>query len=215
MFETLRGGAILDRVRGLNRFVTRGGEPPCEVAVGRDVRFSRLNRIEHGPRSGGNRVEVGDGAHVQGLRIKFQGRGNRVILGEGCRWRGYIIVYGKRLTVRIGARSTCIETYLLSREADLTIGADCMFSRGIEVRTTDVHRIYDRDTGERVNPAGPVVVGDGVWVAADATISKRSVVPDGCVVGAKSFVNRAFDEPHCVIGGVPAKVLRRNVRWER
>ncbi|MGE0784541.1 MAG: acyltransferase [Sandaracinaceae bacterium] len=204
-----------DRVRALNRFVAIGGEPRCEVVVGDGVRFSRLNRIEHDPGAGGHRVEVGDGAHVQGLRIKFHGRGSRVILGAGCRWRGYIIVHGDGRTVRIGARSTAIGVYIVSRGADVTIGEDCMFSRDIEVRSTDVHPIYDRETGRRINPAAAVRIGDRVWVAADATISKGSVIPDGCVVGAKSFVNRAFDEPDCVIAGVPAKVIRKNVRWER
>ena len=90
-----------------------------------------------------------------------------------------------------------------------------MFSREIEVRSTDVHRIFDRATGARVNPPAAVVVGSGVWVAARAFISKGSRIPDGSIVGAKSFVNNAFEEPNVIIAGTPAKVIKTNVRWER
>lgn len=39
---------------------------------------------------------------------------------------------------------------------------------------------------ERLNLAAPVVIGDYVWVGVGALISKGTVIPDDCVVGAKS-----------------------------
>lgn len=36
----------------------------------------------------------------------------------------------------------------------------------------------------------------------------------GSIVGACSLVNREFGE-HCMIAGLPAKVIEQNVDWER
>jgi len=206
---------VLEQVRGLNRVWVRGNRAANTVNGLDHVRLSGLNRIEFDGTSIDNVVELGEGAWLQSLRIRFFGRRSKVILAPNCRWKGYILVYGNGRTVRIGERSTCIETYIVCRDRNVTIGSDCMFSRGIEIRSTDVHPIYDRATNERINPAADVVVGDHVWVAANTTLSKGSVIPDGCVVGAMSFVNRAFDAPNCVIAGSPARVVRDNIRWER
>ena len=35
------------------------------------------------------------------------------------------------------------------------------------------------------------------------------------VVGACSVVGRAFEEGHCVVAGVPAKIVKRGIRWDR
>lgn len=145
----------------------------------------------------------------------FKGNGNRLILGDGVRWTGHILIVGRGRRVEIGPRTTAQGAYILSRGADVTIGADCMLSREIEIRATDVHKIYDRETGAHLNPASPVIVGDRVWIAARAILSKGARVPTGCVVGAASFVNRNFAEPDAVIAGTPARIRRRGIRWER
>lgn len=207
--------SFLDSLRDLNRVWVRGPRQDNTIVGLEQARLSGLNRIEFAPGATRNHIEIGEGAWLQNLRIRVTGRDNRVVIGAGCRWKGYIVVYGKRRQLRIGDRSTCIECFIVCRQRNITIGEDCMFSRQIEIRSTDVHRIFDRETDALINPAADVVVGDGVWIAARAIVSKGSVIPDGCVVGAMSFVNRAFDEPNCVLAGVPARVVRRNIYWQR
>ena len=89
-----------------------------------------------------------------------------------------------------------------------------MFSSGIEIWTGDAHRIYDLDTGERINEEQDVIIGNHVWVGKDVHIHKGTVIPDGCVIGAHSFVAHKFEEPNTIIAGNPAKVIRRNIHWE-
>ena len=45
-------------------------------------------------------------------------------------------------------------------------------------------------------------------------VFKGAYVPDGCVVAAHSLVSKDFDEMNSLIGGIPAKVIRRDISWE-
>jgi acetyltransferase-like isoleucine patch superfamily enzyme len=174
-----------------------------------------VNELSFRPIDQGNRVIIGTNVTISNLKIEFKATDSTLILGNDTKLTGNILIVGKGRTVSIGDRTTAKGVYILCRGADVTIGQDCMFSREIEVRSTDVHKIYDMTSGEHLNPARPVVIGDGVWVAARAFISKGAIVPQGSIVGAASFVNRAFDTPNVIIAGSPAKVVKTNVRWKR
>lgn len=103
---------------------------------------------------------------------------------------------------------------LLGNNRKIHIGKNCMLSIRIWIKTTDQHPIYDLETNERVNAEQDVIIGDNVWIGQDVYVSKGSVIPSGCIVGAKSFVNKVFTQENCVIAGIPAKVVKENVRWE-
>jgi acetyltransferase-like isoleucine patch superfamily enzyme len=51
-----------------------------------------------------------------------------------------------------------------------------------------------------------VTIGNDVWIGNGAII--LTDVAPGTVVGAGAVVNRTFD-PHSVLAGVPARVIRR------
>lgn len=90
-----------------------------------------------------------------------------------------------------------------------------MFSQDIKIATGDGHPIYDLDTGELINANKDVIIKDKVWIGRGVSIHKGAIIPEGCVVGACSFVTKEFTEKNCIIAGVPAKVVKRNIRWER
>lgn len=90
-----------------------------------------------------------------------------------------------------------------------------MFSREIEVRTSDAHSVIDRSSGLRVNAAGNVLIGDHVWVGLRSIINKGARVPSDSIVGAMSFVSAEFEEEGVVIAGTPAKIVKRGITWSR
>lgn len=162
-----------------------------------------------------NRIEIGRNFRHRHLFVVIVGKDNRLIIGDDVAWNGRIEIQGRGIEVRIGNRCDAKGVHMAVRGVGLEIGDDCLFARGVEIRTTDIHKIEDRDTGDVVNPPARVVIGDHVWVGGQVLISKSSAIPDGCVVGARSFVNRPFEEPDCVIAGNPARVVRRNIAWTR
>ena len=139
-----------------------------------------------------------------------------MIVGKKCRIRGMIRVSGNAQTVSIGNFTTFTECYLLAAEnCDIRIGEHCMFSRGIEIRTTDAHSVIDVKTGRRTNTPKSVTIGNHVWIAANVFVSKGVVIADDCIIGAGSVVLKSIEESQCVVAGSPAVPIRRGVTWNR
>lgn len=163
-----------------------------------------------------NSISIRDGVCLNNVDITIKGNNNVLIIEENVRWTGRIIIVGANRTIKIGARTTAQGCYILSRDVDVSVGEDCMFSREIEIRATDVHKIYDAKTKQRINfPKSNVVIGNKVWIGARVMVSKNSIIPDGCIVGACSFVSKAFDVKNCIIAGSPAKMIKEDIYWER
>jgi acetyltransferase-like isoleucine patch superfamily enzyme len=174
-----------------------------------------INHLLFNENSYGNEVTFGSNVVLRSAKIVFKARNSKLIIGEDVKLTGHILFIGEDRTVTIGDRTTIQGANILCRGADVTIGCDCMLSREVEIRSTDVHKIYDNTTNEWLNRPASTTIGSNVWIAARAFISKGAKVPDGSIVGAASFVNRAFEEPNVIIAGTPAKVVKTNVRWER
>lgn len=200
----------LPRIRFFRPFAIRldWGHDNAVDAKGRLIATIRL----YGSR---NRIELPKTSSFTG-HITVRGQGNRILIGENCRLAGEFMVKGFNQTVTIGEGTTFESVYVLSLErCDVTIGRWCMFSRGIEVRTSDSHSLVRKRDGRRLNRAASVVVGDHVWVGVGSILNKGTVIPEDCVVGAKSFVNKAFTESGVVLAGTPAAIVKRGVTWSR
>lgn len=102
---------------------------------------------------------------------------------------------------------------LCNGNGDVRIGDDCLMSWGILIRVGDWHTIYDIKTGKTLNLNKDIIIGNHVWCGSEATLSKGAVVPDNCIVGAKTLVTKAFTEPNCILAGIPARVVKTGVSW--
>lgn len=104
-------------------------------------------------------------------------------------------------------------------EAPLTIGRKVIFGPHPTIITGD-HRIdvigeYIMDSNEKLpeNDA-PVVIEDDVWCGANVTILKGVTIGRGSVVAAGAVVTKSFP-PYSIIGGVPARLLKRRFTEEQ
>ena len=163
-----------------------------------------------------NQITIGEHGKFNKLKIDINGSYNRITIGEKVKFSGQLLIVGDHLHIHIGNHTTAIDCYILARDKSVTIGESCMISRGIEIRATDVHKVYDIETNVRVNKAhSDVILGDHIWIAANVTISKNVSIASGCIIAAGSFVNKIIEIPNCMVAGTPAKIIRQNVRWER
>lgn len=74
----------------------------------------------------------------------------------------------------------------------------------------DLYVAYDISTSTIC--LGTMALAHG-WIASNAMICKGVTIGDGAVVAAGAVVRNDVP-PHCLVGGVPAKVLKENVEWK-
>lgn len=162
-----------------------------------------------------NLVVCGSGVKLSNMRVHIHGRGNRLEIGDNVKLSGVISIFGQGVTVRIGDNFDAKGCKLVAWDADVSIGDDCLFAGDIEIRSGDIHRIEDQATGEVLNPAAPITLGNRVWVGSYVSIMKGAAIPDDSVVGTRSIVTRQFISPGVLLAGAPAGVVREGICWRR
>ena len=87
---------------------------------------------------------------------------------------------------------------------DVMMGPDCMMFTANH-KTDDV-TVPMRTQG--FTPIDPIVIEDDVWIGARVTIMKGVHIGKGSVIAAGAVVTHDV-EPYSVVGGVPAKLIRK------
>ena len=134
------------------------------------------------------------------------------------------LVLSKWTGALMGTRVSVHGPFVIANPVNVSFGPDCSINDGVFIVGRVGVRIGSRVTlsaGVMVIDAGlevgdpsrrhtekGVVIGDDVWIGAGAIVLPGVTIGQGAVVGAGSVVTRDV-EPNCVVGGVPARVLRR------
>jgi len=175
-----------------------------------------LNKVDFVIIGDNNTIFVDKGSALKKAKIYMSGNDHTLHIGEKCHYADQIIWFedssGK---IEIGDKSTFESTHIAVTEGKkITIGKNCMFSSDIEVRVGDSHSIYDNETGQRINPASDIIIGDHVWIGAKATILKGVNIGKNSIVSTGAIVTK--DVPgNVIVSGIPARIIRENVSWDR
>lgn len=166
-----------------------------------------------------NSVVIGPDCILDSVTFHLRGNGHRVRIGPGCRINGPSVLWleDEACTLEIGAGSTFEGVHIAVTEPGSTVrvGDDCMFAYNIEVRSGDSHPIISADTGERLNPAQDVAIGDHVWVGVGAKILKGATIAACSVVATGAIVTLGSLEEGVILAGIPAVVARSGITWKR
>lgn len=164
-----------------------------------------------------NEIIVSDFARLVDCKIIIEGNNNKVYLGEEVKLYGADIkLFGDNNVFHMGQSTSTngsVEFNVLDG-CRMKIGEDCMFSRNINLWTGDFHSILNV-AGERINQSKDVIIGNRVWVGTESNILKGTHIGDDSVIGAGSIVSKKFDNTHAVIAGNPAKVMKKDISWDR
>jgi acetyltransferase-like isoleucine patch superfamily enzyme len=165
-----------------------------------------------------NKIIIGPGSEIRNVWFFINGSNHVLTIGKDCfiNRGGLLWFEDDHCELAIGDQTTIEEAHIALTEpgSRITIGKDCMFANDIDIRCGDSHSIIDISTGERINYAEDVIVEDHVWVGAHVQILKGSQIGFDSVIGSGSVVSKIVPA-HSVAAGVPAKVIRTNIHWER
>jgi acetyltransferase-like isoleucine patch superfamily enzyme len=69
-------------------------------------------------------------------------------------------------------------------------------------------RLHPLDNYAKHTESKPIIIGNDVWIGANAVILPEVNIADGSVIGAGSVVTKSFGNRNCVIAGNPAKIIK-------
>ena len=104
--------------------------------------------------------------------------------------------------------NTYFNTGLIVRCYDeINIGRDCAISFNVTIMDSDAHSINGKNNPEKV------VIGNHVLICANSTILKGVKIGDGAIIAAGSVVTHDIPA-NSLVGGIPARIIKDNVRWQ-
>lgn len=160
-----------------------------------------------------NKLTVEKGSKIEGS-IFFDCDNGVCNIGKN-RFKGTVRV-GQDCRVDIEKQVTCTNPCLITTAEGIsvTIGEDCMLASEIQIRADDGHPIFDICTGKRVNMPNSVSIGPHSWIGGRVAILSGAEIGEGSVIGFGSVVKGKLPN-NCVAAGVPAKIIRKDIAWER
>ena len=141
----------------------------------------------------------------------FGSVGNNVSLADGT-----IIGFGDN--IHVGNNVSINYRCILNDCNSIVIGNDVLIAPGVQLNTASHPTLLDERLTKDWNPhsgeyrwrtfARPIIIGDGCWIGANATIIGGVTIGDGAVVAAGAVVTKDV-EPGTIVGGVPARIIKR------
>lgn len=149
-----------------------------------------------------------------GIKKSFKRCGCPVRIASGCLFSGIEnISVGDHVYLGNNLK-------VLTTRAQVILGNHIMFGPGVSIITgnhrTDIIGKYMTDVTDeekRAEDDQDVVIEDDVWVGANVTILKGVTIGRGSVVAAGALVTEGCP-PYSVIGGVPARVIKKRFAQE-
>lgn len=161
-----------------------------------------------------NTILIGDNCRLWHLNIYLAGDNNTLILADGASFLGNSTVTQlSNSTVNIGKRTGIRGCNIVAKDANITIGDNCMFSYGITIRNNDIHKIFDITTQSTLNQPRDIKIANHVWIAPNATILKGATIHDNSIIGANAVVTKECPQ-NSIMAGNPAKIVKQNINWD-
>ncbi len=92
---------------------------------------------------------------------------------------------------------------------EIIIGDDVMIAQNVVIRASD-HEFKDihLPISQQGHRGGKIIIGNGCWIAANVVITANVVIGEHCIVAAGAVVTSNI-EPYSIVGGIPAKLIRK------
>lgn len=86
----------------------------------------------------------------------------------------------------------------------IIMGKNCLIAPGVKIISSN-HSTNSR----KIVPDSSIIIGDNVWIGANAIILPGVRIGNNVIIGAGAVVTRSFNESDIIIAGNPAKLIRQ------
>lgn len=91
----------------------------------------------------------------------------------------------------------------------IVIGNDCSIAPNCVLRASNhTFTSIEIPIREQGHTYGEIVVEDDVWIASNCVVTANTRIGKGSIIGAGSVVTKNV-EPYSIMGGVPAKLIKK------
>jgi acetyltransferase-like isoleucine patch superfamily enzyme len=165
-----------------------------------------------------NTVVVEPNAVCLDSLIRITGNNNTLILkADSYITEVEIFIENAGCKVEVG-ESTFIgrHTHIACTEdgSEIQIGGNGMISSYCQIRTGDSHSVIVNGGGGRINHSASVALAEHCWLGEGSRILKGVHLGKDTVVSTGAIVTKSFPA-NVLIGGIPAKVLKENISWDK
>lgn len=96
-----------------------------------------------------------------------------------------------------------------SDNGEIIIGDNVMIAQNVVIRSSN-HKFDDISIpiSMQGHTGGRIVVGNGCWIAANVVITSNVNIGEHSIIAAGAVVTNDI-EPYSIVGGVPAKLIRK------
>lgn len=122
------------------------------------------------------------------------------------------MISGSRIVVKNNAELIIKSGYMnfnstIMVDKKITIGEYVCIASGVVIRDSDSHKTKEEGNTKEIK------IGNHVWIGTNAIILKGVTIGDNAVIAAGAVVTK--DVPsNCIVAGVPAKIIKKNINWE-
>lgn len=150
----------------------------------------------------------------QRIYIRLNEGARMIINGDFGIGAGCSIFVDSAATLYIGGRknesaSGITERSRIMARRSIHIGEDFICAWNVFITDCDWHETEGQNIQEDVH------IGNHVWVAPNSSVLKGTRLGEGCIVATGAVLHKIVAPDHCMVGGIPARVLARDRKWGR
>lgn len=118
------------------------------------------------------------------------------------------VILFKNAVLELGNNSFINSNCKIRCHKYISIGENCAISHDFTIMDSDAHYLNGS------NNTLDVIIGNHVWIGTRVTILSGVYIGDGSVIAAGSIVTENVPN-NSLVGGVPAKILKKNISWSK
>ena len=144
-----------------------------------------------------------------GIRVEYPKNlelGSNSYFGFDCK------IYASEFSkVKIGSNCSFNSNVMINArgKGSIIIGDNVLIAPNVVLRSSD-HSFDDleKTINKQGMKDGTIVIKNNVWIGSNSVILKNITIGEGSVIAAGAVVTRDI-EPYTVVGGVPAKIIKK------